>query len=668
MAESSPLAHSPTLVARTPTGRAGADGDPLAPGATAGEYIVDQFIGAGAMGEVYAGHHPVIGKKVAIKVLTHAAAASPDAAERFIREARAVNQVDHPSVIDVFAFGRLPDGDGRLYLVMDLVEGQSLRKALIHGPLDVETALHVLGQIAEALDAAHARGVVHRDLKPDNVMLGTQTPPKVFVLDFGLAKLVAVTPADLPLEGAPLTSKGTWLGTPGYMAPEQWSADGAGPASDRYSLGVMAFELLSGQLPFQAGSLPQMMEQHFRTPVPALSTRGAIATHAAFDPVITRAMAKDPDKRFASGREMVEALRAAAGSRRTRGSAPGARRQWLPIVAGAGVLGLSIAAYFVVRSKPATERDAAAAIQPPDPGVGLARVRVMSLPDKAQVWRDGKLLGTTTLSIDARPDEELVLDLRKPGYAPVHYIHRVGRDVGPPAFELASIDGFEGVWELPTHELRAFQRVGDRVDVFKLDTIEGERMFFRHFELVPADDGVAFSTTEEVVDPRGPNDPGCHIPHHVEYQYDPKADALIVHRERVETAFRDGHCVIVSRDPGVTLALTRVDRGHTEVHRSDAPIGVPPKRKQAPSKLPGKVSSDPPSKPSKKAPSSVVNDSLDNVFDSGQKDGSQAPPNQPAPAKPISKRAPNLDNAPTQAPEGDAQVAPQPQRQQIQKK
>ena len=639
MAESSPLAHGPTLVAATPT--AGADGDLLAPGAPAGEYVVDRFLGAGAMGDVYAGHHPVIGKKVAVKVLKHEVAASPDAAERFIREARAVNQVDHPNVIDVFSFGRLPAGDGRLYLVMDLVEGQSLRKALVDGPLDVETALDVLGEIAAALDAAHARGVVHRDLKPDNVMLGTQIPPKVFVLDFGLAKLVAVT--DAPLEGAPLTGKGTWLGTPGYMAPEQWSADGAGPASDRYSLGVLAFELLSGQLPFQAGSLPQMMEQHFRTPVPALSARGALASHVAFDPVITRAMAKDPDKRFASGREMVEALRAAAGSRRTRRAAPGGRRQWVPIVAGAGVLGLAIAAYLAVRAKPASDREAAAAIRPAEPRAGLARIAVMSLPDKAQVWRDGTLLGTTTLSIDARPDEELALDVRKPGYAAVHYVHRAGGDSKVPVFELASVNGFDGVWELPNHELRAFQRVGDRVDVFKLDTIEGERTFFRHFEFVPADDGVAFATTEEVVDPRGPNDPGCHIPHRVAYHYDPKADALSVQPEHVEISFRDGHCVIVSRDPGVTLTLTRVDRERTEVHRSDAPIGVPPKRKQAPAKVPGKVSSMVPSKPSKQPPSAVVDDTLGNVFDSGQKDANQAPPNQPAP----------------QATKGDAQVAPQ---------
>ena len=272
---------------------------------------------------MYAGTHPVIGKRVAIKVLKRELSASAVAAVRFMREARAVNQVSHPNVIDVFAFGTL--ADGRLYLVMDLVEGRTLRERVQDGPLDADTALDVLAQIAAALDAAHARGVVHRDLKPDNVMLGDGAPPKVWVLDFGIAKLVA---AGGTLAGnGTLTGQGTWLGTPGYMAPEQWSADGAGPASDRYALGVMAFELLAGKLPFQAPTLPQMMEQHFRAPVPALPARGAVAAYAAFDPVLARAMAKDPDERFGSAGELVErCARRRAGRRRARRRREVARR------------------------------------------------------------------------------------------------------------------------------------------------------------------------------------------------------------------------------------------------------------------------------------------------------------------------------------------------------
>nr|MBA3540706.1 serine/threonine protein kinase [Deltaproteobacteria bacterium] len=272
-AESPSLALGPT---QAPTGPApDASGDRLPKDTPIGDYVIDRFLGAGAMGEVYAGHHPVIGKKVAIKVLRAELSASSEAAERFVREARAANQVDHPNVIDIFNFGRINHPgphDGRHYLVMDLVGGTSLRARVAQGPLEVAAALDILGTIADALDAAHARGVVHRDLKPDNVMLSDATPPKVFVLDFGIAKLVAAGSEAMTGNGT-LTGQGTWLGTPGYMAPEQWSSDGAGPASDRYALGVMAFELLSGKLPFVAANLPAMMEQHFRAPVPALATR-----------------------------------------------------------------------------------------------------------------------------------------------------------------------------------------------------------------------------------------------------------------------------------------------------------------------------------------------------------------------------------------------------------
>ena len=354
MAESSPLAHSPTLVqSDAPTGQPAASGgsgerpaeDDLAPGTPVGEYVVEHYLGAGAMGEVYAGSQPVIGKKVAIKVLKRALSSTADGAERFKREARAAGQVAHPNVVDVFSFGRLDDG--RLFLVMDLVEGRSLRKAITAGPLAQESALAVLDKVADALDAAHAKGVVHRDLKPDNVMLGSDDRA-VHVLDFGLAKLLSpagVAPASM------LTGQGTWLGTPGYMAPEQWSADGAGPASDRYALGVMAFELLSGSLPFEAKNLPQMMEQHFRAKVPALSSRGATPAASVFDPVLTRAMAKDPDVRFPSAKAMVDALRAVApagNGKATAALSSGGRA--LPAIAGVGVLGVDRRGRHAARS------------------------------------------------------------------------------------------------------------------------------------------------------------------------------------------------------------------------------------------------------------------------------------------------------------------------------
>ncbi len=586
MAKSSPLAHSPTLVSSPTQDAAGTDR--LAPNAAVGEYLIERFLGAGAMGEVYAGVQPVIGKKVAIKILKQEVAASKDGAERFKREARAVNQIDHPNVIDIFSFGRLDDG--RLYLVMDLVEGRSLRKALAEGPLEITIALAILEQIAGALDAAHARGVVHRDLKPDNVMLGAGD--KVYVLDFGLAKLLdpdaSVPPASV------LTGQGTWLGTPGYMAPEQWSADGAGPASDRYSLGVVAFELLSGSLPFQAPTLPKMMEQHFRAKVPALSTKGAIATSSKFDPVVSRAMAKEPDARFATARDMVDALRTVASG--PASSATPSRRGWVPAAAGVGVLALSIAAVLVVRGddRAQTTRDPRPSASPL---AGRVRVEIMSSPAGAEVYRDGGLVGRTPATLDLAPGADLVFQIRKPGYSTARHAMRMPEaDTALPVFELAAINGFEGVWQLPTKELRQFKRAGEKIEVSKLESVTGTPQFFRHYELLPAEGGVAFGTTEDLVDPRAPYDPACHIPHKVEYQYDPETDALIVRRERVAVDFNEGHCVIVSSALGAAQPLIRVDRGALDARETMAPVGRPPTK--------------------------ASNDSLDNVLDRGKKDAS----------------------------------------------
>ncbi len=316
------LAHSPTLAA-SPVDRVD---DALPPGAYAGEYVVERFVGAGAMGEVYAGAHPVLGKKVAIKVLRRELLTSSEAVERFLREARAVNAVEHAGVVDVFAHGRLDDG--RLYLVMSFVAGVTLRAKLIEtGPLSVDEAIALLEPIADALDAAHAKGIVHRDLKPDNIMVGDGG--RVFVLDFGIAKLATA-------DGGPstLTGRGTWLGTPAYMAPEQWSSDGASSASDRYALGVIAYELLAGAHPFTAASVPAMMEQHFRAAVPTLTGAGV---PAGADDVLARAMSKDPDARWPTARALVDALAEAAeaagrGSRarrrsRRRATARGSRRR-----------------------------------------------------------------------------------------------------------------------------------------------------------------------------------------------------------------------------------------------------------------------------------------------------------------------------------------------------
>ncbi|MBS1122087.1 MAG: serine/threonine protein kinase [Deltaproteobacteria bacterium] len=558
----SELAHSPTLVAsREPL----AGVDRLEAGARAGEYVVEGFLGAGAMGDVYAGRHPVIGKRVAIKVCKRELASEPEAAERFIREARAVNQIDHPNVIDVFGFGRLDDG--RLYLIMDLVEGRSLRKVVQDGPLEVEAALDVLAQIADALDAAHARGVIHRDLKPDNVMLTDATPPKALVLDFGIAKLFT----EGVVGNGTLTGKGTWIGTPGYMAPEQWAADGAGPASDRYALGVMAYELLSGVLPFQAATLPQMMEQHFRAPVPALSP-------LTLDPVLARAMAKSPEARFATARELVEALRAAAGGRRSPAAAR--PRALVPAAAGIAVLGLAIVGFVVIRSDSRSADHGSSDGDNPggraNSADGFVRVQVITQPPNATVRRDDLLVGSSPATFEVRASTPLKIRISRPGYRPIERALTPGKDAVVRE-DLEAINTFEGVWAMPSGQLRAFHRVGDAVEVYKLETVTGEREFWRKLDLVDGarSEEVVFAITTELTDDRGEHDPSCQISHRIEYHFDPAADALDVRAERVETARQNGRCIVRTRLPGTPVALARADRAITDTRWTQPPVGRP---------------------------------------------------------------------------------------------
>ncbi|MDB4954375.1 MAG: serine/threonine protein kinase [Myxococcales bacterium] len=565
------VAHGPTLAAH-PVG----EGERLAAGARAGDYRVDRFIGAGAMGEVYAGHHPVIGKRVAIKVLVRELAASEEAAKRFVREAQAVNQIDHPNVVNIFAFGRLDDG--RLYLVMDLVEGRSLREVVTAGPVEFTETLEILSMIAEALDAAHARGVVHRDLKPDNIVLSSRS--KVFVLDFGLAKLVSKANEGETAPGT-LTGQGTWMGTPGYMAPEQWSADGAGTASDRYALGVIAFELLSGKLPFSATSVPAMMEQHFRAEVPALSTRGVVLP-VGIDAVLKRALAKDPEARFPTAHAMVEALRTAGGTgimpARAAMAAPerdGKRTMMIPAVAGTGVLGVAVVAFMAVRGGSNKPAEPAVA---PDGQAGTVRIEITSTPARAEVRQGDHVVGVTPVPLFVKPGAAATIVLRKPGYLPEQRTITAKSSDSVEQIPLLLVTRFEGVWQLPNGELRAFDRRGDQVDVSKVDEVAGPKHFFRHYELAAADQGIAFAGDEEAVDLRAPDDPQCHVRVHVEYRYTPSDDVLELRREKAKIDLVDGRCVLAAKTVETTK-LVRVDH-NVDTSEIAAPVGIPIKSPQ----------------------------------------------------------------------------------------
>jgi tRNA A-37 threonylcarbamoyl transferase component Bud32 len=567
---SEPAGDVGTLPTVLQSGEHGAVGERLAAGQRAGDYVIDRYLGGGGMGDVYAGHHPVIGKKVAVKLIKSTLAASPEAVERLTREARAVNQVDHENVVDVFALGNLPDG--RLYLVMDLVDGESLRARVARGALLPADALAVLERIAAALDAAHARGVVHRDLKPDNVMVsGTASRVAVKVLDFGIAKLVSTVATDdakAVVATATLTGQGTWLGTPAYMAPEQWSADGASAASDRYALAAMAYELLTGAPPFVASTAPALMEKHFRAEVP---TVGA-GFPAGVDVALRTGMAKDPDARFASAIAFVTALRDAIGTsagaataatssapaRDVIGSPPtgGRKLGTLPVVAGLAGLGVLAAGIWIV----SRDRKGGGGRDVVEPRAGTA-AQVMSTPPGATIVVDGVEAGVTPRAVEIAKDRRAELEVRKPGYLTQKRTLAAGEVAD---IALQPVDAFQGTWALKSGELRRFVRQGDAVVALRLAAASEAGTYYRRFQFVPSTGAiVSFAAEEEYVDPHAPDEPTCHVPLKAVYDYDLGGDELELRKERVRLELVNGKCVVADQGWAEPEVLARVDRGAT---------------------------------------------------------------------------------------------------------
>jgi serine/threonine protein kinase len=283
------------------------DGDPLY-GQTVGSYRVAALLGAGGMGRVYLGVHPTIGSRVAIKVLSRDCAGRPDLLDRFFAEAQVVNRIRHEGIVNVLDLAALPDG--RPYIVMELLSGEPLSAMLQRiGQLEPAHAVAIVCPLLDALAAAHDQGVVHRDLKPDNVFITRHG--RVVVLDFGIAKLLPER--RLPDQVSPATRTGALLGTPGYMAPEQIHGRPATAATDLYAVGIILYQALTGRLPFESDSLFELMQMHVSAePAPIAEVRPDVPP--ALIAAVSRAMAKDPAWRFPSARGMAAALAAALGS------------------------------------------------------------------------------------------------------------------------------------------------------------------------------------------------------------------------------------------------------------------------------------------------------------------------------------------------------------------
>jgi hypothetical protein len=281
--------------------------DILPPGTMAGQYMLQRLIGSGGGGMVYAAEHRLLKRPAAVKVLRREKAAMASMVTRFLREAMAVNMIRHPNIVDIFEFGELVDG--RPFYVMELLEGTNLRKLVqLRGRFSPSDALGMLEPVCGALEAAHRAGVVHRDLKASNITVLENGPERVVkLLDFGIAKLLHPEPG-----GAGLTEAGSMLGTSHYMAPEQVRGEQVDTRVDVYALGVLLYQLLTAQYPFQSEKTEEIAWMHLTAPVPRVSQAAPVAP--ALDDVVIRAMEKDRERRYPSVAAFLEALKEACGA------------------------------------------------------------------------------------------------------------------------------------------------------------------------------------------------------------------------------------------------------------------------------------------------------------------------------------------------------------------
>jgi serine/threonine-protein kinase len=277
-------------------------------GRSIGNYKIARVLGEGGMGTVYLAEHPMIGKRVAVKMLRPDLGADPGLVSRFFQEAKAVNEIRHPNIVDISDFGHTDDGI--VYFVMELMEGQSLRDRLTAGPMPIDQTITVARQVIDALAAAHRVGIIHRDLKPDNIFLVNDAElPGGFrakLFDFGVAKLLG----DKQQVGHK-TIDGAVVGTPFYMSPEQALCHDVGVSADIYAMGVVIYEMIAGTVPFHSEQLVLLLNAILKQPAPPPS-RLRPSTPAWLDRLVLRCLEKDPEARPRSMEEINAVL--AAGS------------------------------------------------------------------------------------------------------------------------------------------------------------------------------------------------------------------------------------------------------------------------------------------------------------------------------------------------------------------
>jgi eukaryotic-like serine/threonine-protein kinase len=273
----------------------------------AGDYVIEELLGTGGFAHVYRATHRVLGRSAAVKVLSQEMASSHEMVQRFIREARVVNKIHHPNIVDIYDFGYLDDG--RPYFVMELLRGKSLAALIAsRGRISAADALSYLEPVCSALHAAHKAGVVHRDLKASNIMVcGDEHQSIIKLLDFGIAKLIHLEPGE-----AGLTTEERRLGTSHAMSPEQIRGGVIDARTDVYGLGVLLFRLLTSQHPFWSENPLEIERLHLQAPPPRPSQFAPVSP--AVDVVVVRCMEKDPARRYPSALAFIDALRGAVGA------------------------------------------------------------------------------------------------------------------------------------------------------------------------------------------------------------------------------------------------------------------------------------------------------------------------------------------------------------------
>ena len=419
-----------------------------------GDFEVTEELARGGMGVVFRAREVELGRAVAIKVLASELGITPRAAERFKREARMVAELEHPNIVPVYRVGQVAD---ILFIAMKFIEGRSLGRILeTHGALPVPVVLQVLRSVTRPLAYAHDRGIVHRDVKGDNILIDADG--RVLVSDFG----VALRSADVTL-----TIDGTVIGTPAFMSPEQCSGKRAGPQSDQYSVGIVAFQMLAGRVPFESETLAGFIQHHLFMPHPDI--RGARDdVPAELLATVNRALAKDPADRFASTRDMLDAIEALPFSESDRRESeevlrslargadvprvstrdirsfshagtmaipatPRSRRTVglvataVVVILGGTVLalgrrGLTPPAAAADTSHPgALVRDSAApalpSLRPPAPRAATGTLRILTTPPDAVILIDGQRAGVGSVIDRAVPVGRRRIQARAPGYA-----------------------------------------------------------------------------------------------------------------------------------------------------------------------------------------------------------------------------------------------------------